>query len=101
VTVSRQDVTQPRPVVEAALRADPSRLPALVGVDLGGDGYAVVKVNKVVARDVPAAQQAVQERDTYTRAWAMAEGIAYYNTLKERYKAQVLVPKPTGALPGQ
>jgi peptidyl-prolyl cis-trans isomerase D len=101
VTLSRQDTAQPRQVIEAALRTDPAKLPALEGVDLGPDGYAVVKVNKVVPRDAPAAQQAGQEVDAYARAWGMAEAMAYYNALKERYKAQVLVPKPKDALPGQ
>jgi len=85
---------QPAPVVEAALHVDPAALPGWTGVDLGADGYAVVKVNKVVARPAPAPQLAQQERQQYAQAWGMAENMAYYNLLKDRLKAQILVPKP-------
>jgi peptidyl-prolyl cis-trans isomerase D len=95
VTVSRQDAQkQPSAVVEAALRADPGALPAFVGVDLGEQGYAVVKVDKVVPRDAPAPEMAKQELDQYTKWWSAAENLAYYNLLKERFKVKIELPKP-------
>jgi peptidyl-prolyl cis-trans isomerase D len=95
VTVTRQDVgKQPRQVIEAALRADPAALPAWVGVDLGNAGFAVVKVVKVLPRDTPPAEQAKQELAQYTRAWTNAETLAYYESLKARYKTQINVAKP-------
>ncbi len=97
VAVSRQDAQkQPPAVIEAALRADPSALPAWVGVDLGDQGYAVVKVNKVIPREAPTPEVAKQERQQYAQAWATAENLAYYNLLKERFKAQIKVAKPSG-----
>jgi peptidyl-prolyl cis-trans isomerase D len=97
VPLSRQDQgKQPRPLIEAALRADPAKLPALVGVDLGVEGYAVVRVNKLLPRDTVAPQQAQQELQQYNRAWGTAEAMAYYDMLKSRFKAQVTVPRPTG-----
>ena len=97
VSVSRQQTQkQPAAVVEAALRADPAALPALVGVDLGDEGYAVVKVNKVLPRDMPPPEVAKQEIQQYAQWWASAENLAYYELLKERFKVQVKVPKPTG-----
>ena len=96
--IARQDAgKQPRQVIDAALRADPAKLPALVGVDLGPKGYAIVRVNKVLPREAPPAAQAQQEQQQYGRAWGMAEGIAYYETLKDRFKAQINVPKPKEA----
>ena len=98
-TVSRvEQGKQPKQVVEAVLRADPAKLPALAGVDLGPQGYAVVQVNKVLPRQAPAPQQAQQEVAQYNRAWGTAEAMAYYEALKTRYKAQVLVPKPKEAV---
>lgn len=88
---------QPQQVVEAALRADPSALPAIAGVDLGTQGYAVVKVMRTVPRTAPEGAQARQEVQQYSRAWTNAEAMAYYDVLKERYKAQILVPKPAAA----
>ncbi|HMA07684.1 MAG TPA: SurA N-terminal domain-containing protein, partial [Ramlibacter sp.] len=97
VAVSRQDAQkQPPAVIEAALRADPSAFPAWIGVDLGDQGYAVVKVNKVIPREVPSAEAAKQERQQYLQSWATAENLAYYNLLKERFKAQIKVAKPSG-----
>ena len=99
IPLSRQDQgKQPPALIEAALRADPAKLPALVGVDLGNEGYAVVKVNKVLEREAVAPQQAQQEVGQYNRAWATAEAMAYYEMLKGRFKAQINVPRPQGAL---
>jgi peptidyl-prolyl cis-trans isomerase D len=96
VVVSREDPAKlPQEVVEAALRADPAALPALAGVDLGTQGYAVVKVNKALPRQAPNPEVAKQEVQQYTRWWTGAESLAYYNILKDRYKAQILVPKPS------
>jgi peptidyl-prolyl cis-trans isomerase D len=81
-------------VVEAALRADPAALPVWTGVDLGAQGYAVVKVNKVLPRETPPPEAAKQELDQYVRAWTAAESVAYYDLLKERFKVQIKVPKP-------
>lgn len=97
--LSRQDAgKQPPQVVDAALRADPAKLPEMLGVDLGPQGYAIVKVNKVLPRERPSTEQAVQELQQYNRAWATAEATAYYDMLKDRFNVQIKVPKPKGAL---
>ena len=94
-TVSREDAQkQPPGLVEAALRADPATLPTFVGVDLGTQGYAVVKVNKVLPREQSNPEAAKQELQQYARAWGAAENLAYYNLLKDRFKTQIKVPKP-------
>lgn len=93
--VSREKVQQlPMSVVDATLRVDPAILPTFIGVKLGADGYAVVKVGKVVARDTPSEAALKQERSQYGQEWAMAETLAYYNSLKTRFKAEILVKKP-------
>ncbi len=85
----------PAAIVDAALRADASALPAWVGVDVGAAGYAVVKVNKLVPRDAAAiAGSLKQDRSQYAQWWTTAENLAYYNTLKERFKAKIKVSKP-------
>jgi peptidyl-prolyl cis-trans isomerase D len=99
VTVSRTDAqSQPLAVIDAALRADPAKLPALVGVDLGTQGYAVLRVTKVVPRTAPAPEQAQQENAQVAQSVAAAESTAYYNMLKDRFKAEILVPKPADTL---
>ncbi|MDB5946736.1 MAG: peptidyl-prolyl cis-trans isomerase, partial [Ramlibacter sp.] len=68
VTVSREEAQKHPPgVVEAALRADPAALPTFVGVDLGPQGYAVVKVDQVLPRPPSTADLAKQEVQQYAR----------------------------------
>ena len=100
VTVSRIDAqSQPMPVIDAALRANAAKLPSLVGVDLGAQGYAVVRVTKVVPRTPPPPEQAQQESAQVGQSVTAAEADAYYKLLKERFKAEILVPKPADTLP--
>ena len=72
------------------------RCRSFAGVDLGEQGYAVVKVNKVLPREAPPPAEAKQERQQYAQRLGGAENLAYYNLLKDRFKVQILVPKPTG-----
>jgi peptidyl-prolyl cis-trans isomerase D len=95
VVVSREQAQQlPVEALKAALSADTANLPALVGVDLGAQGYAVLKVLKVLPRQAPPAAQAQQELAQYTQGWTSAESLAYYNILKERFKADIKVNRP-------
>ena len=98
IVVSRDQTQQlPAPLIEAVLRADISGLPAavvLTGVDLGAQGYAVAKINKVLIRDPQPEPTAARARQEYAQAWSAAEGLAYYNVIKARFKAEILVPKP-------
>jgi peptidyl-prolyl cis-trans isomerase D len=54
----------------------------------------VVKVAKVLPRETPPAEQARQEQAQYLRSWTNAETLAYYESLKARYKTQIKVAKP-------
>ena len=95
VVVSRdQPQGVPPQVLDAALRSDSSAWPAVFGIDLDSQGYALVKVLSGMARPVPADAAAQQERAQYVQGWVGAENLAYYNLLKERFKAQIKVPKP-------
>jgi peptidyl-prolyl cis-trans isomerase D len=95
MVVSRDQIQgQPQALVDAALRADPSAMPALVGVDLGAQGYAVVRVNKLVAREEPNAQQQAQSREQFGRLLGNAEAVAYLAHLRSQFKVEILVNKP-------
>ena len=97
-TVSRENPQGlSQTVLTAALSADPKALPAWVGVSLGAEGYAVVKVDKVLPREARETQALGQEVQQYSQWWATAEGLAYYDTLKERFKAKILVAEPSPA----
>jgi peptidyl-prolyl cis-trans isomerase D len=96
VSIARMDRKGlPGEVVLAALRAETKALPSYTGVDLGDRGYAIVKLNQV--QEVPADQKqsaTSQAKAQYSQWWLSAEGMAYYDTLKQRYKADIKVAKP-------
>ena len=98
IVISRDQTQQlPSPLVDAVLRAEVKAAPAaasLNGVDLGAQGYAVFKVNKVLPRDPQPEPATAQARQQYAQAWTAAEGLAYYNVIKDRFKAEILVAKP-------
>jgi len=95
VALSRESAQQmPSQIIDAVLRLDAGSLPAFAGVDLGPQGYAVVKVLKVLPRESASEAMARQDRAQYVQWWTAAETMAYYNLLKEQVKAQIKVPKP-------
>lgn len=93
LVVSRlQSRALPPSLLDAVLRADASKLPQVLGVDLGNAGYAVVRVTKVLPRELPpgSAPGAVDPmQEQYARAFALAETDAYLESLKRRYKLEV------------
>lgn len=90
-------LNQPRAVLDAVLGANTDTLPAWTGVDLGAQGYAVAKVNRVVPSEAPEPQLAQQRQQQYAQWWSTAEGLAYYETLKQRFKVQIKAPRPAPA----
>ena len=91
LTVSRsqaQGLTQP--LLDAVLGADPARLPAALGIDLGDQGYAVLRVVQVLPpAPLPPGGNAEFVKQ-YTQAWADAQAQDYIEALKRRYKVQIL-----------
>lgn len=95
VTVSRAKPEGLAPaVLKAALSVDAAKLPGWQGVKLDGQGYAVIKVNKVLPRVPRDAAGGSQEVQQYGQWWTGAEGLAYYDVLKERFKVKMLVADP-------
>jgi peptidyl-prolyl cis-trans isomerase D len=98
ITLSRQDPQkQPTPVVEAVLRADPTKLPVFVGVDLGAGGYAIAQVESVVPWNVTDKAKSDELLERYKQIWNSAQEQSYMNYLKTTYNAKILTPKPVGA----
>lgn len=96
LTLSRdKDAEVPVAVLERALSVDPKQLPVWTGVELGDQGYAVLKVEKVLEREARDPQALANEVRQYNQWWASAEALAYQEWLKKRFKVKMLVKAPT------
>jgi peptidyl-prolyl cis-trans isomerase D len=78
----------PPALLEAVLKAPVQTLPAVVGVDLGEQGYAVAKITRIWGRD-PSVADPEKGKAQYAQVWADAESQAYYAALKSRFKVSV------------
>lgn len=96
LVVSRDGQTQvPPQIVDAVLQADATNLPTWVGVDLGTQGFAVVRINQVLQRPSPQPATADQERKQFAQAVAAAEGQAYFKLLEQRYGVKFKHARPS------
>ena len=94
VVVARDNpLGMPRQVLDAALQAKTDALPAWEGVGLGDAGYAIVKVNKILPSTDRSADSARQASLQYVQLISTAEGAAYYELLKKKFKVQFKVPR--------
>jgi peptidyl-prolyl cis-trans isomerase D len=95
VIARNQPQNFPMPLIEAALKADASKLPEFVGVEVAGRAYFVAKINKVMPPTAADEDLVKQARSQVSQAWVAAEDQAYYNLLKERFKTNIVMAKPT------
>jgi peptidyl-prolyl cis-trans isomerase D len=94
VLARNQPQNLPMPLIEAALKADTSKLPEFVGVEVTGRAYFVAKINKVLPPTAADEDLVKQARSQVSQAWVAAEDQAYYNLLKERFKTNIVMAKP-------
>ena len=100
IVISREKTQRQLPkVVDAVLRADPNKLPSVSGVDLGLQGFAVLRVTKILPPEAENKELMVQAQQQFTQLWGTAETQAYIALLKTMMKAEILVPKPSVAKP--
>jgi peptidyl-prolyl cis-trans isomerase D len=98
LTVSRSNAQGlPKSLLDPLMRANASKLPAVLGLDLPGQGYVVMRLTQVLPREAaPGGDEPL--RAQYTQAWAAAEADAYVAALKKRYKAEI---KPAADQPDE
>ena len=94
VIARNQPQNLPMPLIEAALKADTSKLPEFVGLEVADRAYYVAKINKVLPPTAADEEMVKQARSQVSQAWVAAEDQAYYNLLKERFKTNILLAKP-------
>ena len=86
----------PEAALNAVMRADAKKLPAVVGVELGNAGYLLVRIGKVGAPEEATAKAAAPQ---FAQAQAAAEAQAYLEALKQSLKAKLLVAAPAASTP--
>lgn len=95
ITISRDNAGDlSAPMVTAALAANTKTLPAWTGVALPDQGYAVIRIDKVLGREATDAARQTQELTQYSQWWAAAEAQAYYETLKDSLNVSIKAPAP-------
>lgn len=95
VVIARNDDHElPLAVLNAALQAPVQQLPVFAGVDLGAQGYAVVKINEVLPAQAKSQELAQLALAQYEQLYVQAEGAAYYEILKKKFNVQFKVDKP-------
>jgi len=89
-TVSRQQAQgTPPAALTAILRADATKLPTTIGVDLGAQGYALYRINKVLPPANVDETRRAADAQQLAQAAGQTEFNAYYEALKARSKVKI------------
>ncbi len=91
-TVSRAKQGVDRTALTAIMKADASKLPAYVGVELPGQGYNVYRLSKVAQPATLDTARRQAEQQQVTNTMAQQEMAAYIDLLKQKTKVQILKP---------
>jgi peptidyl-prolyl cis-trans isomerase D len=73
----------------AVMKADASKLPAYVGVEIPGQGYGVYRISKVSQPAQPDQARRKQEAEQITQVLGQQEMYGYIEALKHKAKAKV------------
>jgi peptidyl-prolyl cis-trans isomerase D len=76
----------------AVMKADVTKLPVNVGVELPTEGYAVYRINKVAQPATKDEAQRNGQQQQIANAIAQQEMSAYIDVLKKRSKVEILKP---------
>jgi peptidyl-prolyl cis-trans isomerase D len=89
-TVSRRDTQGVRAdALQRILAADAGKLPVFVGADLGDDGYAIYRVEKIVPAPAKTAEQNAADIARNERAAGRAQYAAYVASLRANADVKV------------
>lgn len=73
----------------AVMTADVAKLPAVVGIDVPGQGYSIFRINKVAAPAILDVARRQAERQQVANALAQEEMLAYIDVVKQRAKVKI------------
>ncbi|MBZ2209976.1 SurA N-terminal domain-containing protein [Massilia soli] len=81
----------------AVLKADVSKLPAYVGVEVPGAGYGVYRIGKVSMPAAPDATRRAAEAEQLAGVVGQQEMFGFIEALKQKAKAKITVEQPAKA----
>ena len=93
---SSKNATVPPPVVTAAFQVPSAKLPALTGVALPNQGFAIVSVDGIT-RSTPDTEQLRAQQGAMSQLLSRALTDAYIDSLKKRFGVEVLYKIPARA----
>jgi len=83
----------PAPAVTAIMKADPTKLPAYVGVSVPGKGYSIYRVNAIDEK--PVDEEAIRSEKQQVGEFIAAQEMAgYLGVIRKRAKAEILKTTP-------
>ncbi|CAN5342292.1 SurA N-terminal domain-containing protein [soil metagenome] len=86
-----------RTAVPVVMKADVSKLPAYVGVDIPGQGYGVYRLSKVTQPASVDLARRLAEQQQVTTTLSQQEMLAYLEVLKQKAKVKILKAPATAA----
>jgi peptidyl-prolyl cis-trans isomerase D len=88
--VTRNDAQGlPPSALSAVFKADSTKLPAYVGVDLGNDGYAIYRVNSVTNGQAAEGPRLAAAQQQLAQVGAQSQVQAYLDALRDRSKVKL------------
>ena len=84
--------------MQEVMKADTSKLPAYVGVDVPGMGYGIYRIGKVQQPAEQDAERRKTEAEQINTIVAQQEMYEYIQLLKERAKVKIIKPIQTAAV---
>ncbi|MEO8598440.1 MAG: peptidylprolyl isomerase, partial [bacterium] len=78
--------------LDVIMKANVSKLPAFVSIDLPGQGYVIYRINKVIEPAVKDEVRLVAEQQQISNAMAQEEMLAYIAYLKQKAVVKILKP---------
>ena len=93
VARTRQPTINPTAAL-AVLKADASKLPAYVGVEVPGMGYGVYRIAKVTMPAAPDAARRAAEAEQIAGVVGQQEMYGFIEALKQKAKAKITVEQP-------
>lgn len=90
VTRTQQPPINPTAAI-AVLKADATKLPAYVGVEIPGQGYGVYRINKVSQAANPDQNRRTQEAQQIANLLGQAQLFAFIEALKAKAEAKITV----------